>query len=154
MTDMNMILPLTKSHIYAIGLVTAYFSLLEQDANVLVADLLGLKSRDDIISVTAPMTFSTKVQLIKTLASTRFENEMELSGALVEIIGSMEKANVKRNLIVHASWYYYSPSENKSGILRQKAGGKIKTSLEGFTPEDINDVAKSILETHGKVQHF
>ena len=82
MSNMDLMLPLSESHITAIGRVTAYFSLLENGANVLISDLLDLRSKEDTISVTAHMMFSGKVQLLRTLASTRFKEELELGEIL------------------------------------------------------------------------
>ena len=154
MADMDIVLPLSEEHLCAIGRVTAYFSLLENGANTLIADLLELKSREDVISVTAHMMFSNKVQLIETLVSTRFKEEKGLGELISVIISDMKKSNERRNLIVHASWYYHSPEKNESGVLRQTARGKLKTSLEGLTPEDINKEALFILKASGKVQNF
>ena len=154
MQDIDSILPLSSEHIMAIGRVTAYFSLLESHANTLIADLLELKSREDAISVTAHMNFSSKLQLIKTLASTKFKEQLELGELLQETISKMETANTKRNNIVHASWYYYSPTKNESGLLKQTARGEIKTTLEGYTPDKINEVALLIFKTTGEAQQF
>jgi len=147
-------LPLSEAHVLAIGNVTAHFSLLEHDANVLISDLLCLQSREDTIAITAHMMFSNKLQLLKTLASTRFEGNKELGDSLGEIIKDMEQINIKRNTIVHAQWYYYSPSSNESGAMRNSARGKIKTSLEGFTPEEIMDITHSIINATSKVQQY
>ena len=154
MTNTVFHLPLSEAHILAIGNVTAHFSLLEHDANILISDLLGLQSREDTIAITAHMMFSTKLQLLKTLASTRFEDNEELGDSLRDVIEDMEQINTKRNTIVHAQWYYYSPSSNESGVMRHTARGKIKTSLEGFTPEDIMNVTNSIIAATSKVQQF
>jgi len=152
--NMDLILPLSEQHIAAIGRVTAYFSLLETSANALISDLLSLKSQEDVVSITAHMMFSTKIQLLRTLASTRFQEDNDLGKFLSETLNDMEKANVQRNTIVHASWYYYSPDKNESGALKRTARGKIATSLEGFTPDEICDIAKLILVTSGKAQQF
>jgi len=154
MTKMDMMLPLSEEHLTAIGRVTAYFSLLENIANVLIADLLGLQSEDDVVSVTAHMMFLGKIQLITTLASTRFDDNKELKDLINEIIKEMDEANQKRNKIVHATWIYHSPKNNESGVLRRTARGKLKTSLEGFTPEQINEVVTLIATTTGKIQQF
>jgi len=154
MQSLDFMLPLSQDHILAIGRVTAYFSLLENYTNTLIADLLELKSREDAVSVTAHMNYSSKIQLVKTLSSTKFDEDSELRKKLGEVINEMEISNVNRNKIVHASWYYYSPSKNESGLLKQTARGKIKTTLEGFTPDKIDDIAVSIFETTGKIQHF
>jgi hypothetical protein len=108
-------LPLSLEHITAIGRVTAYFSLLENSANTLIADLLELKSKEDVISVTAHMMFKSKIQLIETLACTKLEGNLELRDFLQDTIKDMERSNLKRNDIVHASWYYYSPNSNECG---------------------------------------
>jgi hypothetical protein len=147
-------LPLTEHHVTAIGYVTAHFSLLEHDVNVLIADLLRLQSSEDMIALTAHLSFANKLHLLGTLGGFRFKEEDELGKLLTKMIEDMVKTNDKRNQIVHARWFYYSPSENKSGVLRQTARGRIKTSVEGFTPEQIMDVSKTILEQHGKVQQF
>ncbi len=147
-------LPLSQEHITAIGRVTAYFSLLEQHANALIADLLELKSRDDVISVTAHMNASSKIQLIKTLGSTKFKDKKELDELLKEAIRDLDTANRERNDIVHAHWYYYSPSKNESGRLKQTARGVIKTELEGYTPDQINTIAANIFVATGKIQQF
>ncbi|WP_147275273.1 hypothetical protein [Thioalbus denitrificans] len=152
--EMDPILPLSEAHILAIGRVTAYFSLIESGANILVAEFLGLESREDATSLTAHMMFSVKVQLLKTLVSTRFEGETELKTLIDELLCDMESANKSRNRIVHAQWYYYSPKNNKSGALRQTARGSIKTSLQGFTPEEINRVAGEMIVVYGKFQRF
>ena len=154
MSEMDMMLPLSEDHITAIGRVTAYFSMLEIIADTLISDLLGLQSEEDTISVTAHMMFSNKIQLLKTLASTRFEEDQELKAFLADTLNDMEEAKDKRNKIAHAHWYYYSPQNNESGLLKRTARGKLKTSLEGFTPEQINQIASLIATTTGKAQQF
>ena len=151
---MDLILPLSEEHLTAIGRVTAYFSLLESNGNILIADLLGLQSSNDVISVTAHMMFSGKIQLIKTLASTRFDDNKELKELLEITINNMEDANTKRNKIVHANWYYHSSQNNESGTLRRKARGKLKTEMEKFTPDQINDIAILITNTIRNIQQF
>ncbi len=147
-------LPLSQDHISAIGRVTAYFSLLENHANTLISDLLELKTREDVISLTAHMNFSGKIQIIKTLSSTKLESTPELKAQLQDAVSDMERSNQGRNNIAHANWYYYSPSTNESGLLKQSARGSIKTSLEGYTPEKINEIAVLIFSTTGKIQQF
>src|SRR5205823_3531203 len=111
-------------------------------------------TRDDVISVTAHMNASSKIQLIKTLGSTKLKDRKDLNELLTEAITDLETANRERNNIVHAHWYYYSPSKNESGRLKRTARGVIKTELEGYTPDQINAIATHIFHATGKIQQF
>lgn len=143
-------LPLSERHIHEIGYVTALSTLLASMVEGAIWILLGV-SREEGLAVTSDVSFANRLHLLKTLGEIKIK-DIKVKAEFDSVAADIESANDKRNKIVHATWYYWSPSTQESGALKITARSKLKTSLVGYTPEQIHEIALEIFKASGRLQ--
>ena len=136
---------LPDAHLRAIGHVIVQWGNLEYLISLMIHVLLD-KDYDDPTGfiVTAHMTFRAKMDVIKSLTDVLSTVEQYTHLVKFKKLGTrIDKLEAKRNTIVHGLWMY-DAENNCASVGRGSARGTIKTSVEEFSVEKIEDLATEI----------
>jgi hypothetical protein len=133
---------MTQEFLAAIGAVTIEFSILERHLHFGIWVLLGLSLAEQATGqmVTAGLSFRTSVDLFAALVRHRFPSA---EGKHIQsVIGRVNEAEQKRNVIVHSTW---AQAEGEQ-VMRMKttARGELKHQFEKMTLADVQAIATQI----------
>lgn len=138
-------------YLVEIGRVVANFAILEKELSSLIHCLLG--TNEDVTQiVTSELSFRNlldlSASLVKQLHSPK---ETELFKATLKLV---EKAEEKRNLIVHSIWkvgFDWGVTRSKNTA---KRGRGLQTQNEFYSLEDLQIVAVQIVRARRAVRIF
>jgi hypothetical protein len=144
-----------------IGRVVVEFQNLEGILEILIVELLvhkDFKNRDlmnkdfnCLLAVMASLTFSKKVDLIRSIAPFKLRYQ-DLFDSLKDIVVSLTRAEEKRNSIVHAHWM--AMGDERVVITKPRTSrkvGLIGGGLHEVTTAKIEEALAAIREATNKV---
>ena len=129
-----------------IGLFLVNFSILEQELNLAVADLIRDRSHEMGFLIIEKLTTSNKIELFyKMYVRLESFKDKKNKDMLNQITKQLESLNIFRNNIVHANWQ----SLTKDGFVRTKIvvdnqEGYVKFKKVEITPKIIRQKIKEI----------
>jgi hypothetical protein len=148
--DPFLILP--DTYLRAIGLVCIQWTGLERLLSVLVMKLAGMSVLDPRATiVTAHMTFPLKLDIFKALIDELQTGYPHLS-TVPSLYPRIGEAQARHNRIAHGAWTWDEAKE-RAALGRASARGRLKTSIEHITYQEIEKDAEFIKETGQLLYH-
>jgi hypothetical protein len=150
--------PLSNEHLRAIGKVVTNFAILEHEISWFIWILLGLKTGVDAQELaqilTSELRFRNLIDLFGALYRHRVDEPARIE-ELKSLLGSLNEASKKRNIIVHSIW---GAGSTGNQITRIKTTAKAKKGLkwqrDPMNVREIDEIADFIGNTCLKLEDF
>jgi hypothetical protein len=127
---------LSREHLVALGNLAAYWGWLEIAIEAAIWALLRV-SNEKGAGVTTHLGTVTKLDILRTLARNRWQDEKEAApAALMRIAAEVEQLRIKRNGFTHY-WWEYAPRKSRPEGVKRAAKGHFKITREKVHASDI-----------------
>ena len=136
--------PLPDKYLVELGRVSALWASLESLLNLCVGKLAGFDNINDptpFILLTHA-SFPQRLHMLSTLCEQLSPHAPNL-GDYSTVISKLEAAQKKRNRFMH-NGISHQPETNQFVLASGSARGKLKTSVDPVTPEDIRIAAEEV----------
>jgi hypothetical protein len=137
----NLKISLPEPYLIAIGRVTVQWGALEAIVDLALRKLLAFDLYDSRAEMlTAHMTWPLKMDILGSLVDAYRDEHPHLE-QFDQVSSLLKSAQKGRNKVAHAKWDY---TDGAAHILRATARGKLKTSIDKITVDDLNHIVDEI----------
>lgn len=145
-----------EKYLKRIGEITVQFSLLEHSISMCIWKMMDKENDQDFGKIiTSELSMLNLINLFSSLFLYLYKKEKLLSD-LSKLLKTVNKANVKRNIIIHS--IYLGNIANSDSIVRLKTTAKEKKGLtyqiETLSTKELDNITKTITDACSEVQRF
>lgn len=136
--------PLPDAYLIELGRVAALWASLESLLNLCVGKLAGFNNVNSPIPfiLVNHASFPQRLDMLGALCEELKQEYPELGG-YKEVVGKLKTAQTIRNRYAH-NGISFDSERNEHFLAQGSARGKVKTSIEAVTPEDIHQASREV----------